>query len=95
MQENSSRYSNADHYKALRDDYKTPPHIYEPILKYFKMNKFDIDVCCTDKNIPAEKYYTKEDDGLAQKWKGLCFKMLNIKCHISIEILILLRMLMV
>lgn len=73
MQENSSRYSNADHYKALRDDYKTPPHIYEPILKYFKMNKFDIDVCCTDKNIPAEKYYTKEDDGLAQKWKGLCF----------------------
>lgn len=73
MNENNSRYSNADHYKALRDDYKTPPHIYEPILEYFKRDKFDIDVCCTDKNIPAEKHYTKEDDGLKQEWNGLCF----------------------
>lgn len=68
-----SRYNSQDHYKALRDDYKTPPHIYEPILKYFKREKFDIDVCCTDKNIPAEKHFTKEENGLNQPWNGLCF----------------------
>lgn len=69
----TSRYSNADHYKALRDDYKTPPCIYEPILKYFNREKFDIDVCCTDKNIPAEKHFTKNENGLIQPWSGLCF----------------------
>ena len=70
----TSRYSNANHYKALRDDYKTPACIYEPILKdFFKKDKFDIDVCCTDKNVPAAKHYTKEDNGLIKPWSGLCF----------------------
>lgn len=35
-QELNSRYNSQDHYRALRDDYKTPPQIYEPLLKYFK-----------------------------------------------------------
>ena len=73
MQDLTSRYNDASHYQSLRDDYKTPPAIYEPLLKYFKRDKFDIDVCCTDENIPAAKYYTKEENGLIQPWHGLCF----------------------
>lgn len=69
----TSRYNNADHYKSLRDDYKTPPCIYGPILQFFNREKFDIDVCCTDKNIPANQHFTKADDGLKQTWSGLCF----------------------
>lgn len=73
MQENTSRYKNDDHYQSIRDDYMTPPAIYEPLLKFFGRNEFDIDVCCTKHNIPAKQHFTKEIDGLKQDWQGLCF----------------------
>lgn len=74
MQEKeSNRYDNDNHYKAIRDDYMTPPEIYEPLLKYFNRSEFDIDVCCTKYNIPAKQHFTKEIDGLQQLWQGLCF----------------------
>ena len=60
-------------YKSLRDDYKTPPEIYNKILEVFGSRYFDIDVACTDRNIPAGRYFTKEINGLTQFWEGLCF----------------------
>ena len=51
--EKTTRYGSGVKYCSNRDDYMTPPEIYEPILKLFHKNKFDIDVCCTQKNIPA------------------------------------------
>lgn len=73
MGNNQSRYGSNSHYESLRDDYKTPKCIYGPVLNFFKRKEFDIDVCCSDKNIPAKKHYTKQEDGLIQPWKGLCF----------------------
>jgi len=73
MIDQSIRYKDDNHYKAIRDDYMTPPNIYQPLLDLFKRTEFDIDVCCTKHNIPALKHFTKEDDGLKQHWQGLCF----------------------
>lgn len=68
------RYAdNEAKYKSLRDDYKTPPSIYRPILEIFGKNKFDVDVACSEKNIPANCYFTKEINGLSQNWDGLAF----------------------
>lgn len=67
------RYGGDEHYKSGRDDYMTPLDIYKPLLSLFKTDKFDIDVCCTKENIPANIHYTKNENGLLQKWSGLCF----------------------
>jgi hypothetical protein len=61
-------------YESIRDDYKTPPAIYETLLKFAGVEKFDLDVCCSDENIPALRYNKKcEVDGLATEWRGVCF----------------------
>ncbi len=74
MQNEHQRYAdNEAKYKSLRDDYKTPPEIYKPILEIFGASKFDLDVACTEHNIPARFYFTKESDGLLHDWFGLCF----------------------
>lgn len=50
------------------DDYYTPAWVFE------RMGiTFDLDVCAPPSGIPwipATKYYTKADDGLAQEWVG-------------------------
>lgn len=60
-------------YDATRSDYMTPPVMIEPILSFLGRNGFDIDVCCTKKNIPALYHFTKFIDGLKQSWAGKCF----------------------
>ena len=34
---------------------------------------FDIDVCANETNHKCDTYYTKEQNGLAQEWKGICW----------------------
>ena len=34
---------------------------------------FDVDVCATENNAKCERYYSKEQDGLSQQWKGVCW----------------------
>lgn len=34
---------------------------------------FDLDVCATPENAKAPRYFTKEQDGLVQDWKGTCW----------------------
>lgn len=50
------------------DDYWTPPWIFEAMGL-----EFDVDVCAPPGGIdwvPAGRYFTKADDGLAQPWEG-------------------------
>lgn len=65
--EKQQRYASDTHYNSLRDDYKTPPEIYKPILEVFNRKEFDIDVACTEHNIPAKRHFTKAEDGLKQE----------------------------
>ena len=51
------------------NDWYTPPWLFEQIGI-----TFDMDVCApkdpTMRTCPANTYYTEDDDGLAQQWKG-------------------------
>lgn len=54
--------------QLTRDDYYTPPHIFEALGL-----TFDLDVCAPPGGVPwvpTKRYFTKEDDGLAQPWAG-------------------------
>ena len=54
------------------DDWHTPPEIFTAIRL-----RFDLDPCApidqTYYFVPADKIYTKADDGLTQPWDGLVF----------------------
>ena len=61
-------------YDSERQDYKTPPEIYEKLLRMAEIDKFDIDVCCSEKNIPAKRHFLDLFyDGLTEEWQGFCF----------------------
>lgn len=52
-------------------EWYTPPHIIELTLRLF--GEIDTDPCSNSKdtpNVPANLLYTKDDDGLAQEWRG-------------------------
>ena len=49
-------------------EYKTPKELYTKALNFFKISQFDLDVCCSEHNIPATFYYTKAEDGLTSEW---------------------------
>jgi len=34
---------------------------------------FELDVCATPENAKWKKYYSPEEDGLKQEWKGICW----------------------
>lgn len=56
-------------YEFTENDYKTPPELYNIALKYFGINKFTLDTCCSEKNIPAKLHYINgEKDGLKETW---------------------------
>jgi phage N-6-adenine-methyltransferase len=35
--------------------------------------RFETDVCATADNAKCERFYTREQDGLKQQWKGSCW----------------------
>lgn len=54
--------------KLTKDDYYTPKEVFAAL----GLN-FDLDVCAPPGGvpwIPAERYYTLEDDGLSKPWTG-------------------------
>ena len=58
-----------------RSDYLTPPILIEEIFQELNLlgimpaEIFDVDVCCSQKNVPAKKYFIDgEIDGLTAEW---------------------------
>lgn len=58
------------HFSSNTDLWYTPDDFYQ---KYNKKFNFDLDVCATNENAKCDRYFTKEDDGLSQKWEGVCW----------------------
>lgn len=52
------------------DDWYTPPEIFRAIGE-----RFDLDPCSPGGGhwVPADKIYTKEDDGFSKEWEGFVF----------------------
>jgi phage N-6-adenine-methyltransferase len=47
------------------------PRLYFEMLD--SLYQFDLDVCATKENAKCKRYFTKEQDGLKQKWEGSCW----------------------
>lgn len=57
-------------YNYNENDYKTPPELYNEALEFLKIKQFNLDTCCSDKNIPASFYYMYgKNNGLTEPWR--------------------------
>jgi len=51
-------------------EWATPQDFFDRLDRIYG---FDLDVCATPENAKCPRYFTKEDDGLAQSWLGVCW----------------------
>lgn len=58
------------HFSSKTDMWSTPQAFFDVVNGEFD---FDLDVCATPENAKCERYFTKEQDGLAQVWGGTCW----------------------
>lgn len=49
------------------DEWATPKELYDYLNSIFH---FTLDPCASDDNYKCDKYFTKRDNGLLQKWAG-------------------------
>ena len=58
-------------FSSRSDEWETPQDLFDALADEF--GPFDLDVCATADNAKCDKYFTREDDGLAQEWDGTCW----------------------
>lgn len=51
-------------------EYPTPQPIFDVLNAEFG---FQLDVCATAENAKCERFFTVQENGLAQKWSGMCW----------------------
>jgi site-specific DNA-methyltransferase (adenine-specific) len=51
-------------------EWETPDDLFQSLDSLYK---FTLDVCSTHENAKCKLHYTKEDNGLAQEWAGVCW----------------------
>lgn len=61
-------------FSSKTDNWATPQDFFNEINKEFD---FNLDPCSSDDNHKCDKYYTREDDGLAQNWGGTGFSVIR------------------
>ena len=54
------------HFSMESNEWETPQELYDELNKQYGVK---LDPCATEKSAKCDKYYTKEDDGLAQNWR--------------------------
>lgn len=54
-------------FSSKTDEWATPQEFFNNLDDEFH---FTVDVCATEENAKCNKYYTRQDDGLAQDWNG-------------------------
>mgnify|MGYP002682524961 CR=1 FL=1 len=52
------------------EDWETPLWLFEELDREFG---FTVDVCATERNAKCERFFSPEDNGLAQEWQGICW----------------------
>lgn len=60
----------AIHFSSETDLWETPQELFDELNAEFQ---FELDVCATPENAKCEKYYTQRENGLLQRWKGVCW----------------------
>lgn len=57
-------------FTSTTDLWETPQSFFDQLNNEFG---FDLDVCALPENAKCDRYYTSDDDGLKQKWSGVCW----------------------
>lgn len=57
-------------FSSETDLWATPQDFFNKCNEEFN---FTLDVCATEENAKCDKYFTKQIDGLSQKWEGVCW----------------------
>lgn len=60
----------AVHFSSGNDVWSTPQDFFDYLAAEFA---FETDVCCLPESAKCGRYFTPEDDGLAQEWTGVCW----------------------
>lgn len=55
---------------SARQDWETPDSVFVPLDKEFG---FTLDVCASVGNARCERFFTVDEDGLVQRWGGICW----------------------
>jgi phage N-6-adenine-methyltransferase len=55
------------HFSSEKDTWETPQGFFDELNKKYH---FTLDPCCLESSAKCKKFYTPEDDGLAQNWIG-------------------------
>jgi len=58
------------HFSSSNNNWGTPQDFFDKLNEEFH---FELDVCATAENAKCKKYYSPEEDGLKQEWKGVCW----------------------
>jgi len=58
------------HFSSQIVEWATPPELFADLHAEFG---FETDVCATPVNAKCATFFTVEDDGLKQKWTGVCW----------------------
>lgn len=58
------------HFSSEKETWETPQSLFD---KYNSQYHFTLDVCATAENAKCPRFFTKEEDGLSQEWKGVCW----------------------
>lgn len=57
-------------FSSKTDLWATPQEFFDRLNKVFR---FDVDVCALPENAKCVSYYSPDDDGLKQDWRGVCW----------------------
>jgi phage N-6-adenine-methyltransferase len=58
------------HFSSATDLWATPQAFFDGVAGEFV---FETDVCALPENAKCARYFTPEQDGLAQQWNGVCW----------------------
>ena len=58
------------HFSSATDVWATPQDFFDAMASEFC---FETDVCALPENAKCDRFYTPEQDGLAQQWQGVCW----------------------
>lgn len=57
-------------FSSNTDEWETPQDFFKKLDQEFH---FDIDVCANEQNRKCERFFSLEQNGLVQQWRGVCW----------------------
>jgi site-specific DNA-methyltransferase (adenine-specific) len=58
------------YHRSLKTEWETPQWFFD---QYNEKFGFTLDVCASPLNAKCDRYFTRDQDGLAQPWEGVCW----------------------